>query len=83
MKFKVQKDLFTEKGKVKADIRKELLNTISKHPDLFQKAERVKEGVYQIPFTNADGKSKVYVRFTVQVSEKSADELATPKKKEA
>lgn len=83
MKFKTQKTLFSDKGKVKADIRKELLNTIKKHPELFAKAEQVKDGVYQIPFVNADGKDKVYVRFTIQVSEKSADELATPKKKEA
>lgn len=83
MKFKTQRELLTEKGKVKADIRKELLAKVSKHPEMFAKAEQVKEGVYQIPFVNADGKDKVYVRFTIQVSEKSADELATPKKKEA
>lgn len=83
MKFKTQRELLTEKGKVKADIRKELLARVSKHPELFEKAEKVKDGIYQIPFVNADGQDKVYVRFTVQVSEKSADELAPPKKKSA
>lgn len=80
MRFKTQKELLTEKGKVKADIRKELLAKVNKHPEMFAKAVKIKDGVYQIPVENADGVDKVYIRFTIQVSEKSADELATPKK---
>ena len=83
-KFKQSIQLLTEKGKVKADIRKHMMSKVNAHREIFEKAHEVKSGVYEIPYSSeqADGTiQKIYVRFEVKVSERSASELAEPKKK--
>ena len=83
-KFKQSIQLLTEKGKVKADIRKHMMSKVNTHREIFEKAHEVKSGVYEIPYSSeqADGTiQKIYVRFEVNVSERIASELAEPKKK--
>ena len=85
-KFKNSIQLLTEKGKVKADIRKHMMAKVNAHREIFEKAHEVKSGVYEIPYSSeqADGTvQKIYVRFEVKISERSANDLAEPKKKTA
>lgn len=81
MRLKNTQNLLTEKGKVKADIRKALINKVNAKPELFANADQVENGVYEIPVHNADNTEVVYIRFEVKVSEKSARDLAPKTRK--
>lgn len=81
MRLKNTTELLTEKGKVKANIREQLVKAVGLKRDLFAKAEKVENGVFEIPVHNAEGNQVVYIRFEVKVSEKSATDLAPKTKK--
>ena len=81
MRLKNTTELLTEKSKVKASVREQLTKAVSTKREWFAKAEMVSNGVYEIPFHNADNTQTVYVRFEVKVSEKSASELAPKTRK--
>lgn len=80
-KFKNDIKLLTEKGLVKADIRKKLVAKADSHRDLFAGATKVKDGLYEIEWQAPNGES-VFMRFEITVSNKSASELA-PKTRKA
>jgi hypothetical protein len=73
--------LLTEKAKVRASVREQLSKHVEAKRDLFAKAEKVGNGIYEIPVHNADGTQTVYVRFEVKVSERSASDLAPKTRK--
>lgn len=81
MRLKNTKNLLTEKSKVKTDIRKALVSKVSAKRELFEKAEMVENGIYEIPVYNADNTEVVYIRFEIKVSEKSARDLAPKTRK--
>lgn len=78
MRLKNTTELLTEKGRVKTNVREQLAKHVDSKRELFAKAEKVANGIYEIPVHNADNSQVVYIRFEVKVSEKSASEL-TPK----
>ena len=80
-KFKNDIKLLTEKGLVKADIRKKLVAKADSHRDLFAGATKVKDGLYEIEWQAPNGES-VFMIFEITVSNKSASELA-PKTRKA
>lgn len=79
-KFKNNITLLTEKGLVKADIRKKLVAKVDTHRDLFAQADKIKDGLYEIEYQSPNGQS-VFVRFEITISNKSASELAPKTRK--
>ena len=79
-KFKNNITLLTEKGLVKADIRKKMVEKVDNHRELFAHADKIKDGMYEIEWQSPNGQS-VFVRFEITVSNKSASELAPKTRK--
>ena len=78
--IKLNGNVLTEKGQVKANARKTLVDYVAKHPEVFCESERNDNGTYSIEVNDSE-QNVIYVNFEITVSTMNAGDRAKRKSK--
>jgi hypothetical protein len=76
--MKMTNVIVNEKGNIKTEARKAIVNYVDNHRDIFATATKNANGTYTVPVTDEAG-NVAYINFTVTVGTKNAADRAEKK----
>lgn len=79
--MKINGQIFTEKGNIRPDARKQILASVATNPALLGTADHVKDNIYTIPVESGEGTVYINIDLTVSTIHPSDRKVSVKKTK--